>query len=470
MTAKKSSAPAEPAREIVVSRLIDAPRERVWEAWADPEQVAKWWGPHGFTTKTKEREFKPGGVWRHTMIGPDGTEYPNLARFEEVVRPERIVYTNGGGRPGDAGVHFRSTVTFVDRGGKTELTLRLVFDTPEQRDHAAKDYGAIEGGHQTLSRLASHVAGEFVLSRLVNARRERVWKAWTEAERLTAWFGPKGFETFHSRLDLRPGGVYHYGLRGPGGVEIWGKWTFREIAALERLVFVNAFSDKNGGEGRHPLAPSWPAQMLSTILFQDLGGRTLVTVKWAPLDATEAERKTFDEGHASMRQGWTGTFERLDADLAKTAISTDRIERKILLRAPRSRVWRALTDPGEFGSWFGVKVDGRFAPGARVRGAITHEGYEHVPWDITIERMDPERLFSWRWHPYAVEPGVDYSAEPTTLVVFELEEVAGGTLLTLVESGFDRIPLARRAQAYRMNGEGWTFQMQAIERHLGTAG
>jgi uncharacterized protein YndB with AHSA1/START domain len=150
--------------------------------------------------------------------------------------------------------------------------------------------------------------------------------------------------------------------------------------------------------------------------------------------------------------------------------STDRIERKILLRAPRSRVWRALTDPVEFGTWFGVKVDGTFAPGARVRGAITHKGYEHLTWDITIERMEAERLFSWRWHPAAVEPGVDYSAEPTTLVVFELEEVPGGTMLTVVESGFDRVPLARRAQAYSMNGEGWSLQMQAIERYVGTAG
>ena len=148
---------------------------------------------------------------------------------------------------------------------------------------------------------------------------------------------------------------------------------------------------------------------------------------------------------------------------------TDRIERQILLRAPRSRVWRALTDPGQFGSWFGVKVDGAFAPGARVRGQITHQRYEHLTWDITIERMEPERLFSWRWHPYAVEPGVDYTAEPATLVVFELEEVTGGTMLKVVESGFDDVPLARRALAYRMNSEGWTIQMGAIERHVGQA-
>jgi len=150
--------------------------------------------------------------------------------------------------------------------------------------------------------------------------------------------------------------------------------------------------------------------------------------------------------------------------------STDRIERQILLRAPRGRVWRALTDSAEFGRWFGVKVEGAFAPGAHVRGAITHPGYEHVVFDITIERMEPERLFSWRWHPHAVEPGIDYSAEPATLVVFELADAPGGIMLTVVESGFDQVPLARRALAYRMNGDGWAYQMQAIEAHVAAAG
>ena len=148
------------------------------------------------------------------------------------------------------------------------------------------------------------------------------------------------------------------------------------------------------------------------------------------------------------------------------ATSTDRIERQIQLHAPPSRVWRALTDPVEFGSWFGVKVEGTFVPGARVRGTITHAGYEHLKWEITVVRMEPGLVFSWRWHPYAVDPNVDYSNEPTTLVVFDLDENTGGTRLTLVESGFDRIPEARRAEAYRMNGSGWTQQMKAIEAHV----
>ena len=148
-------------------------------------------------------------------------------------------------------------------------------------------------------------------------------------------------------------------------------------------------------------------------------------------------------------------------------MTTDRIERQVLLRAPRARVWRALTDPEQFGQWFGVLVaDAQFAPGARGRGAVTHPGYRHLTWEVTIERMEPERVFSWRWHPHATDPGQDYSAEPTTLVVFELEDAPGGTLLKVVESGFDGIPPARRAEAYRGNEGGWTQQIESIARYV----
>jgi uncharacterized protein YndB with AHSA1/START domain len=158
-------------------------------------------------------------------------------------------------------------------------------------------------------------------------------------------------------------------------------------------------------------------------------------------------------------------------------MSIDRIEKKILLRAPRKRVWRALTDSKEFGTWFGMKFDGPFAPGATMRGVIVptqvnaevaraQKPYEGLPFEITIEKMEPERLFSFRWHPNAVERGVDYSGEPTTLIEFVLEEVAEGILLTVTESGFDRIPLARRAKAFTANEQGWGMVMKLIEEYL----
>ncbi len=146
--------------------------------------------------------------------------------------------------------------------------------------------------------------------------------------------------------------------------------------------------------------------------------------------------------------------------------STDRIEKEIVLRAPRSRVWRALTNAEEFGAWFGAKLEGSFAPGARVHFQITLPDHGQATIEMAIEQMHPESLLSYRWHPYPFEPGVDYSSEPTTLVEFQLEEVAGGTLLTVVESGFDRIPAVRRAEAFRMNTAGWAEQLENIARYV----
>ena len=146
--------------------------------------------------------------------------------------------------------------------------------------------------------------------------------------------------------------------------------------------------------------------------------------------------------------------------------TTDRIEKKIVLRAPRTRVWRALANAEEFGAWFGIKLDGAFAPGHRVRGQMTSPGHEHVTIEFAVERMDPESRLSYRWHPYPVESGVDYSNEPMTLVEFQLEEVAGGTQLTVVESGFDGIPPARRAEAFRMNDAGWAEELKNIARYV----
>jgi len=149
-----------------------------------------------------------------------------------------------------------------------------------------------------------------------------------------------------------------------------------------------------------------------------------------------------------------------------TAATPDRIEKQVTLDAPRSRVWRALTDVAQFNAWFGVKLSAPFAPGAEVSGQITIRDYQHVTMTIWIETMEPERFFSFRWHPYAIEPGVDYAAEPTTLVSFTLEDAGEGTRLTIVESGFDAIPESRRAKAFAMNSSGWAGQAENIRKFL----
>jgi uncharacterized protein YndB with AHSA1/START domain len=160
-----------------------------------------------------------------------------------------------------------------------------------------------------------------------------------------------------------------------------------------------------------------------------------------------------------------------------TAVTTDRIEKKVLLRAPRARVWQALTDSTQFGDWFGVKFDAPFAPGAAMRGVLVgtsvdaevaamQRQHAAIPFDITIDRIEPERCLSFRWHPHALDRSVDYSTEPTTLIVFALEDVPGGTMLTVTESGFDQIPLARRAEAFTANEQGWAIVVTLVEKYL----
>jgi uncharacterized protein YndB with AHSA1/START domain len=144
----------------------------------------------------------------------------------------------------------------------------------------------------------------------------------------------------------------------------------------------------------------------------------------------------------------------------------NRIEKRIELKAPVSRVWRALTDHREFGEWFRVRLDGPFVPGQIARGQITYPGYEHITFEAVVQKMEPERLFSYTWHPYAVDPKVDYSNEEPTLVEFKLEKTATGTLLTVTESGFEKIPSHRRSEAFRMNEGGWSEQLKNIESHV----
>ena len=450
-------------REIVITRVFDAPRELVWDAWTDPEQVVQWWGPKGFTTTIQEMNVTPGGVWRHTMHGPDGAEYPNKSVFIEVVKPKRIVFSHGGGKKGAPGAQFEPTWTFEAQGNKTKLTIRMLFPSAAARDAVVQTYNAIEGGNQTLDRLGEQLArtpiviertydapieavwkaitdldqmkqwympalksfepevgfetqfsipqegqdfnhlwkvtevvpgrtisytwryegypgdssvtfeltpGEnktklrlthkgletfhpeknpglargnfyqgwtslgtlleqfletnkdvatqdFIISRVFDAPRELVWKAFTDPEHMKNWWGPKGFTVQTAKMDFRPGGSYHYCMRSPDGHDMWGKFVYREIAAPERIVFINSFSDVAGGLTRHPMSPTWPLETLSTFTFAEHEGKTRLTIRWSPYNATESERKIFEEGRKGMHQGWSGTFEQLENYLAK---------------------------------------------------------------------------------------------------------------------------------------------------------
>lgn len=311
MNAMKN-AEAEADREIVIVRLIDAPAARVFRAWTDNEEIVKWWGPHGFSDETQRREFKPGGHWRHTMIGPDGVRYPNYATYKEIEPNKRIVLINAGSEEdAEKGVGFRSEITFKAVGKKTEITMRSVFPTAAMRDHVVKHFKAVEGGHQTLSRLAARVEGDFVIFRMVDAPRPRVWKAWTTEKALGAWMGPKGSEPGYAKLDFRVGGTFHY-MSKFNGVDVWGLAKYEVIEEPEKLVYTQQFSDKDGGLGRHPMAPTWPPRMRTTVHLQDFGEKTLISLYWKALDASEAEFATFQAAMDGMKGGWGGSFERLD--------------------------------------------------------------------------------------------------------------------------------------------------------------
>jgi len=163
-------------------------------------------------------------------------------------------------------------------------------------------------------------SADFVIARVLDAPRDLVWKAFSEPERMRHWWGPKGFSVIAYKMDLRPGGTYHYGLKGPDGSTMWGKFVFREVVAPERMVFISSFSDEAGGTTRHPMAPTWPLEMLSTFIFEEQpGGKTKVTIRWRPHNASGDERKAFDAGRDGMMKGWGGTLEQLEAYLAKAA-------------------------------------------------------------------------------------------------------------------------------------------------------
>ncbi len=312
-------------REIVLTRSFDAPRELVWKAWTDPTQVVKWWGPFGFSTTTKEMDVRPGGVWKHTMHGPDGVDYPNASVYVEVVPPARLVYRHGGAREGGPAVQFQSTVTFQAVGGKTRLTLRMEFPSKEARDMVVREYGAIEGGHQTLTRLAEHIEvvasaaspkpRERVLSitRVFDAPRTLVWRAWTEPEMLKKWTGPHGYTLPHCTVDLRVSGVWQYCMRSPEGQDFWCRGTYLEIVEPERIVTTDYFCDAAGN--RIPPASlgmpeGMPDEMLITITLTELRGKTTVTVHQSIPESIAIK--------CGAPEGWSQSFDKLAEELRRT--------------------------------------------------------------------------------------------------------------------------------------------------------
>jgi len=306
--------------KLILTRVFDAPRDLVWKAWTDPKQVAKWWGPHGFTNPVCELDTRPGGHILIHMQGPEGPAMPMQGRFEEVAPPEKLVFVTSAlhDDKGHPGIETVNTVTLREQDGKTVLTLESFFKRAKPEfSMAVKGHKA--GWSQSLDRLFALLSDspEFLLTQVFDAPRELIWKVFSESDHLAKWWGPRGMKMFNVKLDFRPGGTFHYGMETPEGVRMWGKFVYREIDAPERLSFVVSFSDEKGGTTRHPMSPTWPQEVLSTLTFFEIQpGKTALIMSGVPVNASEEERRTFGAGSEMMRQGFKGTFDQLADYLA----------------------------------------------------------------------------------------------------------------------------------------------------------
>jgi uncharacterized protein YndB with AHSA1/START domain len=304
--------------ELIIDRVFDAPRALVFKAWTEAPRLAAWWGPRAFTNPVCEADARPGGAIRVHMKGPDGTVYPMGGEYLEIDEPRRIVLTTFAEDKEGLLLENLVTVTFEDEGSKTRMHLSQKFTHLKARA-AAMAKGSKDGWTQSIDKLGAYVSTlvpPFSISRVFQAPRALVFKVHTDPHHLARWFGPAGTQVIKADMDLRPGGTYHYGLKTPDGHEMYGKQVYREILAPERLVFVQSFSDKNGGITRHPVSPAWPLEMLSTVTFEEEGpSRTKLTVQWEPINASAEERKVFDAARDGMNGGFKGTFDALEAYL-----------------------------------------------------------------------------------------------------------------------------------------------------------
>jgi uncharacterized protein YndB with AHSA1/START domain len=307
-------------RELVITRRFEAPRELVYQTWTDSVHLSHWWGPEGFTITTQAIDVRPGGVWSYVMHGPDGTDYPNRIQYVEASRPARLVYMHGDDADPE---HFRVTVTMDGEGQSTSLTMRMTFPTVEALDITVKQYGALEGAKSTLARLAAELeaiaAVELTISRVFDAPRELVFQAWTNPEQLAHWWGPVGFDIHVAAFELTPGGMFHYRMSNAEGHEMWAKFVFHVISSPDELVYVNQFSNPEGATVRAPFPglEQYPLRILNSCTFAEAsGGKTSLTLRSRPINANREELQFFHGMHASMQQGFGGTFDQLAAHLA----------------------------------------------------------------------------------------------------------------------------------------------------------
>jgi uncharacterized protein YndB with AHSA1/START domain len=313
---ERKMAPRNNSNEIKITRVYDAPVKAVWDAWTDPDQVAKWWGPRGFSITTHSKDLKAGGHWNYTMHGPDGTDYPNKTTYYTVDKFKCLVYDHGAND--DQPALFRVSVFFNEENGKTHMEMTMTLPTPEAAKQTKK-FIKEAGGNSTWDRLAEYLEKEstgkekFVINRSFDVDIETMFSAWTDPKQIVQWSGPVGAQIEYIDVDVRSGGKAFY--RMPmGDTIVYGNVEYLEVKPTSRLVYVQQFADEDGNLARHPLAPTWPQSMLTTILFtEEEHGQTRVTLQWEVYNqATQEEMQTFINAKSGMFKGWDGSFDKLE--------------------------------------------------------------------------------------------------------------------------------------------------------------
>jgi uncharacterized protein YndB with AHSA1/START domain len=302
--------------DIHLTRVYDASVVSVWNAWTDQEQVAKWWGPRGFTLTTHSKDLRSGGVWHYTMHGPNGVNFPNKTVYHEVETCKKLVYDHGG--YDDRPPLFRVTVVFSESGGKTTVEMISTCPTAEE---AARMRKLIEeaGGNTTWDRLAEylyakdHGRNSFVINRSFDVPIEPLFEMWTDPVHLSSWLPPVGFEMEFLRAELHKGGHCFFRMSNPAGVSFYGQIEFREITKPFRIVYVQRFCDEHERVACHPGLPVFPEAILIAVTFAPEYDRsTRIRVTSEPMGTTSVDEvASFINLRSSMSQGWSGSFSKL---------------------------------------------------------------------------------------------------------------------------------------------------------------
>lgn len=309
------------ANELYISRIYNAPVRMVWKAWTDETQVGKWWGPRGFSITTKSKELCPGGKWIYTMHGPDGTDYPNVTTYHEVIENKRLVYDHGATETTPP--LFRVTVHFSEQSGKTQMDMTMALES-EEAAQRIKGFIKDAGGNGTWDRLGeyleevAHSREVFIINRSFAAPVDLMYDLWAKPENFCRWLPPTGFAMEFVNKDFRVGGRSLFRMFNKAGMEMYGSIIYQEMTKPRRLVYVQDFRDATDQLSTHPMAPVWPQHMTVTVTFRaELPQETLVTVEVAPAVASSAaEISAFVKERGGMTQGWTGSFDKLDEVLA----------------------------------------------------------------------------------------------------------------------------------------------------------